>query len=130
MRGWEQKHLMSPGYWAMVDYINTHIPRSAKLLVIGPGYFLDGRDYVDDSSQDWVPYLETAGHTPAGMVALLRQQGFAYLVYNDALLQFIVQTNDNTYLASFLPAFRKFLASTLRQVQAFDGYQLYQIPSS
>jgi hypothetical protein len=130
LRSWEEQHLMSPGYWAMVNYINTTIPRSAKLLVIGPGYFLDGRDYVDDSSQDWVPYLETEGRTPAGIVTLLRQQGFAYLVYNDALLQFIVQTNDNTYLASFLPTFRQFLATALRQVQAFDDFQLYRIPSS
>ncbi|HEY7349379.1 MAG TPA: hypothetical protein VH599_13780 [Ktedonobacterales bacterium] len=129
LQRWERTSLMSPGYWAMVDYVNANIPRSAKLLVIGPGYYLEGRDYVDDASQDWVPYLETAGQTPAGMLTLLRQNGFAYLLYNDTLLTYIVRSHDNTYLDSFLPAFRQFLAGSLTLVQSFRDFQLYQIPS-
>jgi hypothetical protein len=129
LQSWERTYMLNPGYWAMIDYVNTNIPRSAKFLVIGSGYFLEGRDYVDDASQDWVPYLETAGHTPAGILKLLRQNGFAYLLYNEPLLTYIVTFHDNTYLASFLPAFRQFLASSLRLVQTFQDYQLYQIPS-
>jgi hypothetical protein len=125
---WERASLMTPDYWAMVDYVNANVARSAKFLVIGSGYFLEGRDYVDDASQDWVPYLETAGHTPTGMLALLRQDGFTYLLYNETLLTYIVKTNNNTYLASFLPAFRQFLADSLILAQSFHDFQLYQIP--
>ncbi|HEU5200998.1 MAG TPA: hypothetical protein VFU32_15270 [Ktedonobacterales bacterium] len=125
---WEQQHLLSPDYWEMADYINKEVPRSAKLLVIGSGYFLEGRDYVDDAFLDWVPYLETEGHTPAGIVALLRQNGFAYLLYDESLLKYIVKTNNDTYLSSFLPPFRAFLAQSLTPVRHFGNYELYYVP--
>lgn len=126
---WERQHLLSPDYWDMADYINQEVPRSAKLLVIGSGYFLQGRDYVDDAFLDWVPYLETEGHTPAGMVSLLRQNGFAYLLYDESLLKYIVETNNDTYLSGFLPPFRAFLAQSLMPICHFGRYELYRVPS-
>ena len=125
---WERQHLLSPDYWDMAAYINQEIPRSAKLLVIGSGYFLEGRDYVDDAFLDWVPYLETEGHTPAGIVTLLHQNGFAYLLYDGSLLKYIVETNHDTYLSSFLPPFRAFLAQLLIPVCHFGSYELYRVP--
>jgi hypothetical protein len=127
-RQWERQHLLNSDYWDMADYINKEIPRSAKLLVIGSGYFLEGRDYVDDAFLDWVPYLETEGHTPAGIVTILRQNGFAYLLYDESLLKYIVQTNNDTYLSSFLPPFRAFLAGSLTPVCHFGTYTLYHVP--
>lgn len=127
---WETTHLMDADYWTMVDYINVQVPPSAKILVIGHGYFLDGYDYVDDAFLDWVPYLETQGKTPEGMLRLLRQQGFAYLIYDGGLLQSIVKNLHNAYLGSFLPAFQQFMARWLHRLGAFGAYQVYQIPGA
>ena len=127
---WETYNLMGADYWAMAHYINASVPPSAKLLVIGHGYFLYGHDYVDDAFLDWVPYLETQGKTPQGILALLRQNGFAYLVYNGGLLDSIVKNQHNAYLGSFLPAFQQFMSQWLDLVGAFGAYQVYQIPNT
>ena len=74
--------------------------------------------------------LENQGKIPEGIVTLLRQNGFTYLIYNDGLLNFIVNAHDNTYLASFLPAFRQFMARWLLLVSDFSEYQVYQIPGA
>jgi hypothetical protein len=133
LRRWEELHLdQSAGYWRMVDYVNTAVPRDAKLLLAGNGFgfFIEQHDYVDDSAEDWVSYIVTAGHTPSGMVALLRQEGFSYLIYQEHNLEYIVQAYKATSIAAALPAFHRFLASALLQVQVFDDYTLYRIPSS
>ncbi|HEY7124323.1 MAG TPA: glycosyltransferase family 39 protein [Ktedonobacterales bacterium] len=133
LRQWEEQHLrQSAGYWEMVEYVNSHIPTDAKLLLVGNGlgYFLEGHDYVDDSAEDWVPYLVTAGHTPSGITSLLRQQGFRYLVYEEQNLEYIAHVYQATSIDTYLPAFHQFLASALVQVQVFDDYTLYRIPSS
>ncbi len=133
LRQWEEQHLrQSAGYWNMVDYVNSHIPIDAKLLLVGNGlgYFLEGHDYVDDSAEDWVPYLVSAGHTPAGILSLLRQQGFRYLVYEEQNLEYIAHVYQATSIDTYLPAFHQFLANALVQVQVFEDYTLYLIPSS
>src|SRR5579883_254444 len=131
LQQWERQHIMDPGYWVMVDYVTTRLPANARLLLVGrgTGYFIEGHDYVGDSGEDWIPYLETEGRTPAGMVALLRQNGFRYLVYEEVTLDYVIQTYGNTYLASFLPAFRQFLASSLVQVWSYQNFHIYQVPS-
>jgi hypothetical protein len=132
LRQWEERHLMqSAGYWQLIDYASDQIPTDAKLLMVGNGfgYFLDGHDYVDDSAEDWVPYLVTAGHTPAGMAALLRQQGYSYLVYQEQNLEFIIHSYKATSLASYLPPFHQFLAEGLVQVRVFGDYTLYRVPA-
>ena len=37
------------------------------------GYFLPDFDYMADSDEDWIPYLETEGYTSSGIVTLLQQ---------------------------------------------------------
>lgn len=132
LQDWKHQHIMDAGYWAMVDYVHTKLPFSAKLLLVGrgAGYFIDGHPYVDDSGEDWIPYLETEGRTPAGMIALLRQNGFRYLVYEETTLDFVVQNYGNAYLSSFLPRFRQFLADSLTQVWSYHNFAVYQVPSS
>jgi hypothetical protein len=133
LRQWEEQHLrQSAGYWEMVDYVNTQIPTDAKLLLAGNGlgYFLEGHDYVDDSAEDWVPYLVAAGHTPAGIAALLRQQGFRYLVYEEQNLEFIAHVYGASSIDTYLPTFHQFLASALVPVRVFENYTIYRIPSS
>lgn len=132
LQDWEHRHIMDPGYWAMVDYVNTKLPASAKLLLVGrgTGYFIDGHLYVDDSGEDWIPYLETEGRTPAGMIALLRQNGYRYLVYEETTLDFVIQNYGNAYLGSFLPQFRQFLANSLSPVWSYHNFTIYQVPSS
>lgn len=131
LQQWEKHHIMEPAYWAMVQYVNTHVPRSAKVLLLGrgTGYFLEGRDYIADSGEDWIPYLETEGRTPAGILALLRQDGFRYVIYDDKTLSFVVLTYENSYLASFLPAFQQFRHDMLRQVWSYQNFHVYQVPS-
>lgn len=130
LRQWEQQHIMEPSYWAMVDYVNQQIPRDARVLLLGrgAGYFLEGRDYVADSGEDWIPYLETEGHTAAGMVALLRHDGFRYVIYEETTLQFVIHTFKNTMLARYLPPFRQFLANSLTRVWNFDNFHIYAVP--
>jgi hypothetical protein len=128
---WEEEHLFTPAYWKMVDYVEQHIPHSDRLLLVGQGtgYFLEGYDYVDDSGEDWIPYLETEGHTPAGILALLRQDGFRYLIYEVTTITYTVKMYENTYLAGFLPAFRQFMAGSLVQVWSYKNFAVYQVPS-
>lgn len=130
LRQWEAQHIMEPDYWSMVDYVNSQLPRDAKVLLVGQaaGYFLQGRDYVDDSGDDWIPYLETEGHTQAGMLRLLQQDGFQYLIYGERTLQYIIHTYGNAYLGSFLPAFRQFLADSLNEVWSYKNFHIYKIP--
>jgi hypothetical protein len=133
LRQWEEVHLeQSSGYWQMVDYVNTQIPNNAKLLLVGNGfgYFLQGHDYVDDSAEDWVPYLMTAGQTPSDAVMLLREQGFTYLVYQEQNLQYIIHSYHATMLAQYLPGFHRFLDTALIHVQTFEDYTLYRVPAS
>lgn len=133
LRQWEEQHLeQSSGYWQMVDYVNAHIPADAKLLLVGNGfgYFLQGHDYVDDSAQDWVPYLMTAGQTSPGTVVLLRRQGFTYLIYEEQNLEYIIHSYKATSLAQYLPGFRHFLDTSLIRVETFEDYTLYRVPSS
>jgi hypothetical protein len=129
---WEEQHMMDKGYWAMVDYVEQNVPRDARLLLVGrgTGYFLQGFDYVADSGDDEIPYLETEGRTPAGIVRLLQQDHFRYLIYEERTLTFVIQTYQNHYLAGFLPAFREFLASSLKQLWTYDNFHVYQIPST
>ena len=128
---WEEQHVMEPAYWAMVDYVNTSVPRSAKVLLLGQGtgYFIEGRDYIADSGDDWIPYLETEGRNEAGMLALLRQDGFRYVIYGENALNFVVHVYDNSYLGSFLPAFRQFLRDSLTRIWASGNFTIYQIPA-
>jgi hypothetical protein len=121
---------MEPAYWETITYINTHIPRDARILLLGrgAGYFLEGRDYVADSGDDWIPYLETEGRTPAGILALLRQAGFRFVVYEEHTLHFIIDTYGNHYIESFLPAFRQFLASSLHEIKTIGGFHIYAVP--
>ena len=132
LQNWEQRHIMDPGYWAMVNYVDTKLPTNAKLLLVGrgTGYFIENHDYVDDSGEDWIPYLETEGRTPTGMIALLRQNSFRYLVYEETTLDFVIQNYGNTYLGSFLPQFRQFLADSLTQVWRYQNFAIYQVPPS
>jgi hypothetical protein len=133
LRQWEEEHLeQSSGYWQMVDYVNAQIPDDAKLLLVGNGfgYFLQGHDYVDDSAEDWVPYLMTAGQTPSDTVRLLREQGFTYLVYQEQNLQYIIHAYHATVLAQYLPGFHHFLDTSLIHMQTFEDYTLYRIPAS
>ena len=73
--------------------------------------------------------METEGHTPAAMLSLVRQDHFGYVVYDDFTLNFVVHTYGNSYLASFLPAFRQFLAGSLQQVWSYQTYHVYRVPS-
>jgi hypothetical protein len=127
---WEAQHIMEPAYWAMVDYVNTSVPRSAKVLLLGrgTGYFLEGRDYIADSGDDWIPYLETEGKSEAGILALLRQDGFRYVIYEEKTLNYVVHVYDNSYLGSFLRAFRQFLHDSLTQIWAYKNFSVYQVP--
>jgi hypothetical protein len=131
LHSWESSQIMDPGYWATIDYINTAIPRDSRILLLGrgTGYFLEGRDYVADSGDDWIPYLETEGHTPAGILAILQRDGFRYIVYEEHTLRFIIDTYGNHYIESFLPAFRQFLASALQEVKAIQGFHIYAVPA-
>jgi hypothetical protein len=128
---WAEQDILDPAYWAMVDYVNTQIPHSAKVLLLGQGtgYFLEGRDYIADSGDDWIPYLETEGQSEAGMLALLRQDGIRYVIYGGKVLNFVVHTYENSYLGSFLPAFRQFLNDSLKEIWAYKDFQVYQVPS-
>jgi hypothetical protein len=130
LRQWEEEHIMEPSYWAMVDEVNTTIPRSAKLLLLGrgAGYFFEGRDYVADSGEDWIPYLETEGKSDCGILRLLHQNGFSVVVYEEQTLEFVIHTFGNTYLAGFLPAWRAFLARALIPIWSYQNFHLYQIP--
>lgn len=129
---WQTKQLFTPDYWKMLDYVQQHIPQSARLLLIGQGtgYFFEGYDYIADSGEDWIPYLETEGRTPAGILALLHQDHFRYLIYGGRTLTFVTHVYENHYLASFLPAFRQFLAGSLKRLWTYDTFSIYQIPSS
>ncbi len=130
LRQWERQQAMDADYALMLDYVHTHIPNDARLLLLGrgEGYFLDEHDYVADSGEDWIPYLETEGRTPAGIIALLQQDGFRYVIYEDRTLNFVIHTYENHYLASFLPAFQRFLDSSLIQVWAYQHFHIYQVP--
>jgi hypothetical protein len=130
LRQWQEQHIMEPDYWAMVQEVNTNIPRSARLLELGrgAGYFFEGRDYVADSGEDWIPYLETEGKSDCGMLRLLRQNGFSVVVYEEGTLQFVSHTFGNTYLAEFLPAWRAFLARALIPIWTEQHFHIYQIP--
>lgn len=130
LQNWESNQIMEPAYWETITYINTHIPRDARILLLGrgAGYFLEGRDYVADSGDDWIPYLETEGRTPAGMLAILQQAGFRYVVYEEHTLHFIIDTYGNHYIESFLPAFRQFLASSLQEIKTIGGFHIYAVP--
>lgn len=133
LRQWEEEHLeQSSGYWQMVDYVNAQVPDDAKLLLVGNGfgYFLQSHDYVDDSAEDWVPYLMTAEQTPSDTVRLLRAQGFTYLIYQEQNLQYIIHAYHATVLAQYLPGFHHFLETALIRVQTFEDYTLYRIPAA
>ncbi len=133
LRQWEEKHLQhSAGYWQLTEYVAARLPAEAKLLLVGNGfgYFLEGCDYVADSAADWVPYLVTAGQTPSGMVALLRQEGFDYLVYQEQNLKYMIRVYQASSLTTYLPAFHQFLSGALIQIRVFGDYTLYRIPSS
>lgn len=129
---WQAQQIFTPDYWKMLDYVEQHIPQSARLLLIGQGtgYFFEGYDYIGDSGEDWIPYLETEGRTPAGILALLHQDHFRYLIYGERTLTFVTHVYENHYLASFLPAFRQFLAGSLKRLWKYDTFSIYQIPSS
>ncbi len=131
LQQWEAQHIMEPAYWVMIKYVNTQIPRQAKVLLLGrgTGYFMEGRDYIADSAEDWIPYLETEGHTQTGILALLQQDGFRYVIYEEKTLNFVIQTYENHYLATFLPAFRQFLHDSLTQVWSYQNYSVYHVPS-
>lgn len=122
---------MDQGYRGMLGYVEAHIPHDAKLLLVGRGvgYFLDGYDYIADSGEDWIPYLETEGKTPAGILRILHQDGFHYLIYEETTLQFVTQIYGNTYLASFLPKFRQFLNGSLQQVWSYRNFHIYIVSS-
>jgi hypothetical protein len=128
---WEEQHIMEPAYWAMIRYVNTQIPRSAKVLLLGrgAGYFIEGRDYIADSGEDWIPYLETEGRNQPGILALLRQEGFQYVIYEEKTLNFVIHVYENSYLATFLPAFRQFLHDSLVQVWSYQNFHIYRVPS-
>jgi hypothetical protein len=132
LRQWEEQTKLDTSFWKTVDYVEQHLPRDARLLLVGRAgiaYFLTGFDYVADSGEDWIPYLETEGRTPAGMLALLRRDHFRYLVYDEQTLNFVIHTYENRYLAGFLPAFRQFLAGSLRQVWSYQNFHIYAVPS-
>lgn len=132
LRQWEERVLLESSAFPTADYIEQHVPHDARLLIVGQAglaYFLPGFDYVADSGEDWIPYLETEGHTPAGIVALLRQDHFRYLVYEEKTLNFVIKGYGNYYLAGFLPGFRQFLADSLIQVWSYQNFHVYQVPS-
>ena len=131
LRQFEEQTLMNSSYWHMVDYMEQHVSHDARLLLVGngAGYFLQGFDYVADSGEDWIPYLETEGHTPTGMLALLQHDHFGYVVYGEFILHFVVTVYGNHYLASFLPAFQQFLAGSLIQVWSYQTFHVYKVPS-
>jgi hypothetical protein len=130
LQRWQALHIMDPSYWATIDYVNTHLPHTGKLLLLGrgTGYFITEQDYVADSDEDWIPYLESEGKTPGGILALLRQEGFTYVVYEENTLRFVVTNYENPYLGSFLPAFSQFLSSSLIELQTFANFHIYAIP--
>ncbi len=130
LQRWESSQIMEPAYWETITYINTEIPRDARILLLGrgAGYFLEGRDYVADSGDDWIPYLETEGQTPSGMLAILQHDGFRYVVYEEHTLNFIIDTYGNHYIESFLPAFRQFLAGSLQEIKTIQGFHIYAVP--
>ncbi|HEY7418299.1 MAG TPA: hypothetical protein VH593_24170, partial [Ktedonobacteraceae bacterium] len=133
LRQWEQQHLsLSSGYWEMVAYINRQLPPQARILLlgIGWGYFLQGHDYVDDTDDDWVPYLVKEGKTPSGFVALLQQQGFQYLTYQEQNMEFTAHGYGAYSIDTYLPTFHHFLASSLNLVRVFADYSLYSIPGT
>lgn len=128
---WQGEHAMDQGYRGMLGYVEGHIPHDAKLLLVGRGvgYFLDGYDYIADSGEDWIPYLETEGKTPAGILRILHQDGFRYLIYEETTLQFVTQIYGNSYLASFLPQFRQFLNGSVQQVWSYRNFHIYTVSS-
>jgi hypothetical protein len=124
--GWAQD------FWQMTDYVNNVLPHNGKLLMLGrgEGYFFEDREYVADSGGDWVPYLVSAGGTSAGMLRLLREQGFDYIVYDAGLMRWLTESYQNYTLASYLPAYVSFQQENLDLVATWGNFTLYRVPEA
>ncbi|HEV7128615.1 MAG TPA: glycosyltransferase family 39 protein [Ktedonobacterales bacterium] len=123
---------ISPDDWQMFDYVNGVLPHDGKLLMLGrgTGYFFTDREYVADSGGDWVPYLVSAGQTPSGMLRLLRQQGFTYIVYDAGLMRWLTNTYDNRVIAASLPTYLGFQQSQLILIAQWGEVSLYRVPAA
>ncbi len=113
-----------------VDYVNSQLPHDGKLLMLGrgSGYFFTDRDYIADSGGDWVPYIVTEGKTPDGMLRLLHQQGFTYIVYDAVLIKWLTWGYQNYVLARYLPAYLDFQSSELQLIAQWGPVSLYKVP--
>lgn len=117
-------------FWRMTDYVNNDLPHNGRLLMLGrgSGYFFTDRDYVADSGGDWVPYLVSKGRTESGMLALLHQQHFTYVVYDATLMQFLTEIYHNHVLASYLPTYLDFQRHRLILVKDYGAIAIYRVP--
>jgi hypothetical protein len=120
-----------PDFVHMANYINTTLPHTGKLLMLGrgTGYFFTNRDYVADSGGDWVPYLVSAGKTPAGILDILHSQGFTYVVYDAKLMRFLVHNYKNYVLAADLPIYLAFQQQHLTFIAEWGNLSLYRVPT-
>ncbi len=123
---------MTPDFFRAADYINNSLPHDGKLLMLGrgTGYFFTERDYVADSGGDWVPYIVSAGKTSDGMLELLHEQGFTYVVYDAGLMRWLTQVYNNKVIASYLPAYLAFQQQRLIKLGQWGDTSLYQVPPS
>lgn len=73
-------------YWPAIRFVNSELPRDAKLLLVGEArpYLLDRELIVEDPFQrPLLVELAEAGLTPEGIAAALRAQGVTHLLVND-----------------------------------------------
>ncbi len=100
------------------------------MLGRGTGYFFTERTYVADSGGDWVPYIVSAGKTSDGMLALLHEQGFTYVVYDAALMRWLTKVYENKVIANYLPTYLAFQQQRLITLGQWGDISLYQVPPS
>jgi hypothetical protein len=122
---------LSRDSWYIIIDVNNSLPHDGKLLMLGrgTGYFITDRDYVADSGGDWIPYLVSAGKTPDGIVHILQQQGFTYVVYDDVVVRYLIQQYKNTALASYLPMWKQTARCDLTLLMHYGDVSLYRVPS-
>ncbi len=129
---YQRTHLIgiSADFWQAVGYMNQRLPRDGRLLMLGrgTGYFFTNRDYVADSGGDWIPYLVSAGKTPAGILGILRAQDFTYVIYDEVVIDFLVGPYHNHVLTSYLPAWLTVQRCDLIPVDRWGSVSLYRVP--
>ncbi len=81
-----------------------------------------------DSGGDWVPYLVSTGKTPDGMLRLLHEERFTYVVYDAGLMDWLTHVYHNGVIAAYLPAYLDFQQHDLIPIATWGAISLYQVP--